>query len=182
MATVEKRAKNKWRISKMYKGTRYRTTIECLKKPSPYEADNIIDRIIKHNVPSYPANFKENPDGKIIRRCASVISPYTKTQLYYILNEEDRKVKIGVSTNPIARIRDLKTACGAKLQLLHSIEFDNRLDCFTCEAYSHRYFAKYRKHNSEWFDSCIVDSLLNCFYTDADIRMDIERIKEANNG
>lgn len=61
MATIESRGNNKWRISQMYYGKRYRITIESKDKPSSKDANLIIQRVIDNALKSdqvHPNNKK----------------------------------------------------------------------------------------------------------------------------
>lgn len=95
--------------------------------------------------------------------------------VYYILNEEKDKVKIGISNNPIARAKSLQTASGEDIEILHTIEFKNREEAIEAERCLHREFSTFRKHPSkvaktcEWFDARIVDILMKRYISRNDI-------------
>lgn len=86
--------------------------------------------------------------------------------VYYILNEEKDKVKIGVSNDPIKRAKALQTASGEEIEILHTIEFKNRNEAMTAESFLHNIFGRWRKRPSkvskscEWFDVEISKSLM----------------------
>lgn len=91
--------------------------------------------------------------------------------VYYILNEARNKVKIGVSNDPVLRAKNIQTSSGEEIEILNTIEFDNREDAFAAEDFLHKKFDGYRMKptkvstSSEWFDSKIVDVLLSNFNT-----------------
>ena len=95
--------------------------------------------------------------------------------VYYILNREQKIVKIGVSSNVKYRLSTLQTANGSCLELLHEIEFSSRKDAMEAERALHNHFSYWRKKpakihkTSEWFDYKIVPSLLNDFREKEDI-------------
>lgn len=92
--------------------------------------------------------------------------------VYYIFNEEKDKVKIGISNNPLQRAKDLQTACGEEISIMHTIEFPNREKAFEAEQFLHREFSQFRKHPSkvakscEWFDAGIVPDLMRYYDTE----------------
>lgn len=100
--------------------------------------------------------------------------------LYYILNEEKDKVKIGISGNPMSRAREIQTSSGEEIELLHTIEFDDRESALYAESHLHRCFSKWRKkptkvaRSCEWFDSCIIPYLREKYWTASQIIEDEE--------
>lgn len=103
--------------------------------------------------------------------------------LYYILNEEKDKVKIGISNNPMSRAKSLQTASGEDLEILKTIKFGNREDAFAAEQFLHNEFSQFRKKPTkiskqcEWFASCIVENLL-LNYTDPDAILKMAKSNE----
>ena len=95
--------------------------------------------------------------------------------VYYILNEEKDKVKIGISYNPLGRAKNIQTSSGEEIELLHVIEFPTRSRALNAEAFLHKEFMFYRKKPSkvakscEWFDACIVDDLKKLYWTQENI-------------
>lgn len=71
--------------------------------------------------------------------------PKTKQRVYYIQNTENGFIKIGVSEDPWARVKELQTGAHAPLILLGTTEGGIQM-----ERGLHRQFAKYRT-NAEWF-------------------------------
>lgn len=65
----------------------------------------------------------------------------------YVLGNED-SFKIGVSTNPNIRIKQLQTGCSSPLTVLWTME---RADAYKLEKHLHRKFQKH-KRVGEWFD------------------------------
>lgn len=96
--------------------------------------------------------------------------------VYYILNFEKTKVKIGISNNPVSRAKAIQTASGEEIELLHTIQFDSRQDALNAEKFLHDVFSNARKKpskvakSSEWFDSRICKVLLKHFYTKEQIQ------------
>ena len=96
--------------------------------------------------------------------------------VYYILNEEKDKVKIGVSNNPIQRAKNLQTASGEEISIYHTIEFNNREEAMEAETFLHKEFSPWRKRPSkvsrscEWFDIVILCDLMTYFKTAEKIR------------
>jgi len=97
--------------------------------------------------------------------------------VYYILNEEKDKVKIGVSNNPMQRAKELQTASGEEIEIINTIEFKNRNEAMKAESFLHREFGMWRKKPSkvsrscEWFDAEIVEKLM----LDYDSKESVER-------
>lgn len=93
-------------------------------------------------------------------------TPTTPCYVYYILNEEKDKVKIGISDNPMQRAKQLQTACGEEIDLHHTIKFDTRKEAEEAEAFLHKEFSFNRKRPSkvarttEWFDAIILGRLM----------------------
>ncbi len=100
--------------------------------------------------------------------------------VYYILNEEKDKVKIGISNNPISRAKNLQTASGEDIEILHTIKFKNREEASEAERCLHKEFSTFRKRPSkvakscEWFDARIVDILMKNYTSREDI-LNLER-------
>lgn len=87
--------------------------------------------------------------------------------VYFILNNERDKVKIGVSGNPKKRAKAMQTSIGDRLELIHSIEFPSRKMATKAERFLHSRFDKERVKNidinetNEWFDSSILPTLMD---------------------
>lgn len=119
---------------------------------------------------------KEMPDEDESKPC----------YVYYILNQEKDKVKIGVSSNPIGRAKDLQTASGEDIEIYHTIEFKNRNEAYEAESFLHKRFSEYRKKptkvskSCEWFDSEILLILMPFFHSAEQIQCAMERKKEDN--
>lgn len=98
-----------------------------------------------------------------------------KCFVYYILNEERNKVKIGISGNPLARAKAIQTSSGEEISILKTIEYDSSDEARKAEGFLHREFSEYRKRPSkvakscEWFDAAIVDDLLKYYSTKENI-------------
>lgn len=75
--------------------------------------------------------------------------------VYFIKNMETKKVKIGLTDNIRQRVRDLKTAAGAKLVPLFAFEYSSRDQAKKAERELHEIFAKKRVSidgiKTEWF-------------------------------
>ena len=91
--------------------------------------------------------------------------------VYYILNQEKDKVKIGISNNPVGRAKNIQTSSGEEIEILHTIQFPSRREALDAESYLHNYFGYCRKKptkvskSCEWFDSKICDELMGHFAT-----------------
>ena len=72
--------------------------------------------------------------------------------VYYIQNEDSGAVKIGISKNPEARLKQLQTGCDGKLKLLGYRLAENR---FSDEALEHKKHKDNHIHG-EWFNACAV--------------------------
>ena len=109
--------------------------------------------------------------------------------VYYILNQEKDKVKIGVSNNPISRAKQLQNACGEEIEILHVIEFKNREEALKAEAFLHMKFSDFRKkptkvsRSCEWFDATICERLMTHYGTaeqiEATKQVHDERMRQA---
>lgn len=99
--------------------------------------------------------------------------------LYFILNEEKSLVKIGISHNAMSRIKNMQTATGYYLELLHVIHFKHRYEAEEAERWLHSHYGLYRrrpiiKKSSEWFDAEIIGDLMLNFNTAEKIQKEIE--------
>ena len=74
--------------------------------------------------------------------------------VYYILNQEKDKVKIGISNNPLQRAKELQTASGEEIEIFHTIEFRNRDEALEAESFLHRNYSAYRRKPSKVSKSC----------------------------
>lgn len=94
-----------------------------------------------------------------------------KVFVYYLLNEDKDKVKIGISANPLKRAKSIQTSSGEDIELINVIEFPNREQAREAESFLHSTFSFRRRRPSkvarscEWFDSCIVETLKERFWT-----------------
>lgn len=75
----------------------------------------------------------------------SLHTAYGESQVYAIRRADTREVKIGISTNPIRRLRDLQSAHGERLELL--LTFPGGVHT---EYELHERFSAHRKRG-EWF-------------------------------
>lgn len=164
MPTAEKRSGNKWRITQQYHGKRYRVIIESKTKPSKKKMAIVMNQVIKNET-----GF----DIGITFPKKRYMGNYP-CYVYYILNEEKDKIKIGVSKNVLQRCKSLQTSSGEELKLLHFIEFPSRHKAIEAETKLHNIFYFYRKNpnkdtritnTTEWFDAKIVDFLMTNFDT-----------------
>ena len=91
--------------------------------------------------------------------------------VYYLLNEEKDKVKIGISNNPVSRAKSIQTSCGEEIEIINTIKFDSKPDALKAESFLHSVFSAKRKRPSkvakttEWFDCDIVSTLMKYFKT-----------------
>lgn len=69
--------------------------------------------------------------------------------VYVILNEETRRVKIGIAFNVRSRFSGLITSSGCKLKLMYYTE--RTVEARKIEKKAHEHFAKYR-YIGEWFN------------------------------
>lgn len=250
MANIEHRGGKKWRLTKDYKGKRYRITIEDNERPSKEMADRLLDQIIKADSENkhlqnrgrfqmyYNNKFRDDysPTLNIIcdkygeeaaDLCEEAIVKIVKKWLfeaqdfykdvyqwadwllhdedglaqkrkalddfvadlidfgkpvrredkgsyvYYLLNQDKDKVKIGLSDCPEQRQKQLQTGNGEALELVKTIYFETRHEAITAENFLHSYFHYYRKipyvtkrfRSTEWFDAEILPELLEAFGT-----------------
>ena len=99
-----------------------------------------------------------------------------KCFVYYILNQEKDKIKIGISNDPIGRAKNMQTSSGEELEILHTIEFPSREEAMEAERFLHQFYSDYRKRpskiakSSEWFDAKIKDELLKYFLSEEQIK------------
>lgn len=79
--------------------------------------------------------------------------------LYFIKNEGNGNIKIGISQNVKARIKDLQVACGDALSILSTIEYPSKSDALMAEQALHQFFKSSRRipkgRTTEWFSSDI---------------------------
>lgn len=101
--------------------------------------------------------------------------------VYYLLNAEKDKVKIGVSNDPLQRAKILQTACGEELEILSAIKFKSKNDALMAESFLHRKYGKARckvsktTRSVEWFHSDIVADLLSNYGTKEGIEKGMEK-------
>ena len=103
--------------------------------------------------------------------------------IYYLLNEEKDKVKIGKANNPMYRAKQLQTASGEALELLHTVKFDSESHALEAELFLHTMFSNYRKQSKltktiEWFDACIVKELKQYYWNAEDIDSAIDNHRQ----
>jgi hypothetical protein len=77
--------------------------------------------------------------------------PTTNRSVYFLLDHHDARIKIGVSSNPQRRKRDIEHQRGHELDLLGTINADR-----DTEHILHRRFAPYRVEAREWFSTEII--------------------------
>lgn len=109
--------------------------------------------------------------------------------VYYILNHDKDKVKIGVSSNPISRAKSLQTACGEELEILLTIQFKTREEAFDAERFLHMRFSSRRckvstiTKSNEWFHADIVPILKEGYFSSTQIKKEMnehdKRLREA---
>jgi uncharacterized protein YoxC len=104
--------------------------------------------------------------------------------LYYITNAELSLVKIGISGNVKNRAQNMQTSTGYYLELVNEIVFSSREKAMAAETYLHDKFGYYRRKpdklrkKSEWFDICILDTLMRDYKTAKQIENEMERIRK----
>ena len=64
----------------------------------------------------------------------------TPCYVYYLLNEPSDKVKIGISSYPDQRAKQLQTAAGEAIDILHTIKFKDRQTAINMERFLHQKF------------------------------------------
>lgn len=72
------------------------------------------------------------------------------TYLYFISNERQKVVKIGIANNPQKRLKTFQTAHYEKLIILKVVKVTNRTSAFQLESALHQKFQKYHIRG-EWF-------------------------------
>ncbi len=72
------------------------------------------------------------------------------TYLYFISNERQKVVKIGITNNPQKRLKTFQTAHYEKLIILKVVKVSNRMLAFQLETALHKKFQKYHIRG-EWF-------------------------------
>lgn len=72
------------------------------------------------------------------------------TYLYFISNERQKVVKIGIAKNPEKRLKTFQTAHYEKLIILKVVSVSNRTLAFQLETALHQKFQKYHIRG-EWF-------------------------------
>jgi predicted GIY-YIG superfamily endonuclease len=77
-----------------------------------------------------------------------------KTYVYLIQNGRSH-IKIGVSANPVDRMRELQTASSKPLRLLASFPFKSREEAFGVEQELHKKF-NHLLISGEWFKRCLI--------------------------
>lgn len=147
---------------------RYQTDLFILKGKAQKFADEVEDFFEHWNNPNR-REFMEEYEyliDELFDDSNEPREPTTPCYVYYILNEEKDKVKIGISDNPMARAKQLQTACGEEIDLHHTIKFSTRSEAESAESFLHREFSYYRKRPSkvakttEWFDARILGRLM----------------------
>jgi integrase len=92
MATIEKLNSGNYRISKMYKGKRYRMILE--RRPSKSEADRLLWSIIEENPEKGPYKEFQNAAEDYIKSKDNVLSPSTINNYYSVLRNIPENFKI----------------------------------------------------------------------------------------
>lgn len=72
------------------------------------------------------------------------------TYVYFISNERQSVVKIGVANKPLRRLKTFQTANHEELRILRVIKVPNRDIAFQLESALHKKFKKYHVRG-EWF-------------------------------
>lgn len=85
MATIEKTSPTNWRITKMYKGTRYRLNVD--RKPSKTEAERMIWSLIEKKPEKKTNKTFEDAAEEYIKSKSSVLSPST-VRVYNIFKKQ----------------------------------------------------------------------------------------------
>lgn len=125
-------------------------------------------------------NYMDGQDSLIV----GIEEPEEECYVYYIANEQDSLLKIGISGNVEQRIKSLQTSCGDELKVLHTIKFNNRKEALEAERFLHSFFERYRKkpskinRSSEWFDFEIIYVLMDHFKTMKDIKNEQKKASE----
>ena len=110
----------------------------------------------------------------LLEKEPDVINEEEPCFVYYILNREKDRVKIGISSNPLQRAKSLQTASGHDISIAHVIEFKNREEALQAEKFLHDEFYTDRVRVSsvskscEWFLAGILDKYLLKYYSTAD--------------
>lgn len=124
------------------------------------------------------ANKQERNANNIRRKSTEECS------LYYITNAELSLVKIGISGNVKNRAQNMQTSTGYYLELVNEIVFSSREKAMAAEAFLHDKFDYYRRKpdklrkKSEWFDICILDTLMRDYKAAEQIENEMERIRK----
>ena len=92
MATIEKLKSGNYRISKMYKGKRYRMILE--RRPSKSEADRLLWSIIEENPEKGPYQEFQTAAENYIKSKDAVLSPSTINNYYSIIRNMPESFKI----------------------------------------------------------------------------------------
>ena len=92
MATIEKLNSGNYRISKMYKGKRYRMILE--RRPSKSEADRLLWSIIEENPEKGPYQEFQTAAENYIKSKDAVLSPSTINNYYSIIRNMPESFKI----------------------------------------------------------------------------------------
>lgn len=92
MATIEKLNSGNYRISKMYKGKRYRMILE--RKPSKSEADKLLWSLIEENPEKGPYQEFQVAAENYIKSKDAVLSPSTINNYYSIIRNMPESFKI----------------------------------------------------------------------------------------
>lgn len=92
MATIEKLKSGSYRISKVFKGKRYRMTLD--RKPSKSEADKLLWSLIEENPEKGPYKEFQNAAEDYIKSKDNVLSPSTINNYYSVLRNIPENFKI----------------------------------------------------------------------------------------
>jgi len=72
------------------------------------------------------------------------------TYVYFITNQRETVVKIGIANNPLQRLKTFQTANHEELIILKTIKLKTRAEAFQLETALHRKFKKFHIRG-EWF-------------------------------
>jgi hypothetical protein len=80
------------------------------------------------------------------------------TTYVYVIGRDEGPVKVGITTNLIARLRSMQTGCPFKLQLLYAMPAENRDNALWHERIFHDVYAEHRLEG-EWFNLAAYEAI-----------------------